>query len=982
MQIVVRSPAGEQELDVALRDPEATVAELLHAVLGEQVPASCRVAGREVARSSPLADSGLHDGAVLEVGAGPAVTVLTGLELVVVGGLHAGAVLPVPPGRSALGRGPGRLAVPGRTVSRTHAHLDVVPEGLRVVDAGSANGTRVDGEVLVPGSPVVLRPGQLMQVGTVGLRVRPTSARTARSGRVDRPPRGPRPAPPEPLAVPVRTSPPTAAPFGVATFAGGLVLAGLLVALSGQLQYAAFSLAMPLLAVGSWYESRRRARTGAARADREHARALEELRCAVVAAGAAERDRLRALAPDLAEALRRAAEGSPLLWERRPDDDDALNLQLGTADLPWLPPLDAPAPACLDDVVVPAAPVVVDLSQGGVVGLVGDRAAALAGARSLLLQAAVQQGPADLVVAVVVAPGREAAWDWVKWLPHTRVAGSPGRRWLAATLHDAAELLPDLPPGALLVLDGDAGARPTSRAARGLVLAGSRDRLPASCTTVVEVLDEDGTALVTDVATGRVVTGIVVGGTDATTARSGALDLARFEDPEVHAAGAGLPAEVRLLPLLGLDDVDGPAVLARWHRSGGAPVTPLGVTASGRLVLDLVRDGAHGLVGGTTGSGKSELLRTLVAGLAATCSPDDLVLVLVDYKGGAAFDACARLPHVVGLVTDLDEQLGSRALTALEAELQTRERLLRSVGADDLAAYRARASTPLPRLLVVVDEFATLAAELPDFVSALVGIAQRGRTLGVHLLLATQRPSGAVKDDIRANTNLRIALRVQDAADSSDVVGAPDAAALSRTTPGRALVRLGPGELVPVQTALVTCVSGGEAARGVDASPFLFGPVSRAPDPAPAAADHDAPTDLARLVDAVVHATALAGCAPARRPWPEPLPPDLDLAALPPREGVAVVALADDPRRQRQEAVGWDPSSGGLLLCGVPGSGTTTALASLALALAAGRPPDRLELQVLDAGAGDLSALAGLPHTGSVVPLADRERTARLLRWL
>ena len=205
----------------------------------------------------------------------------------------------------------------------------------------------------------------------------------------------------------------------------------------------------------------------------------------------------------------------------------------------------------------------------------------------------------------------------------------------------------------------------------------------------------------------------------------------------------------------------------------------------------------------------------MIASLACANRPDEMTFVLVDYKGGSAFSDCAHLPHVTGMVTDLDAHLTQRALASLSAELTRRERVLAAAGAKDIEEYTERGGLqpryrPLPRLVIVIDEFASLVRDLPDFVTGLVGIAQRGRSLGIHLILATQRPSGVVSADIRANTNLRIALRVTDAAESADVIDAPDAAQISRATPGRGYVRLGHASLVPFQAGRI----GGRQCRG------------------------------------------------------------------------------------------------------------------------------------------------------------------------
>ncbi|MCB0977983.1 MAG: hypothetical protein KDB02_11050, partial [Acidimicrobiales bacterium] len=396
----------------------------------------------------------------------------------------------------------------------------------------------------------------------------------------------------------------------------------------------------------------------------------------------------------------------------------------------------------------------------------------------------------------------------------------------------------------------------------------------------------------------------------------------------------------------------------------------------------------HALIAGTTGAGKSELLRTLIASLALRCSPRHVNFLLVDFKGGSAFDACDRLPHTAGIVTDLDGHLAARALRCLEAELRHRERFLREAGAMDLEDHGVRSAQngtePLPRLVVVIDEFATLATELPGFVDALVGVAQRGRSLGVHLVLATQRPAGSVSDNIRANTALRIALRVQDEADSTDVVGTRAAADLPRATPGRAVVRLGPRDLVTAQTAW----TGGRSGRGGSAVGVRHVRIARGTEGEPPSrrptSSHQGPNDLERIVAAVADAWALDGGGPVRRPWPDPLPAELDLTDL--REGATgradqalTLGLADDPDEQALPPYRWEPTDGTLLVVGRPGSGTTTALTTTVLAAAQKWSASELHVHIVDMGAGDLLPLAGLPQVGAVIAADERERQRRLI---
>jgi S-DNA-T family DNA segregation ATPase FtsK/SpoIIIE len=553
---------------------------------------------------------------------------------------------------------------------------------------------------------------------------------------------------------------------------------------------------------------------------------------------------------------------------------------------------------------------------------------------------------------------------------------------------DGAALLEGRPCALRELLAGRGGP------AAGIVIT---DRLPALCTATATV-GADGTAQLRRLTVAETIPGVLATGMTEPQARRLARRLARFEDPELRIEGAGLPDSVGLLPLLELGEVSGRALLPRW-RAGAQSLRAgavIGVTEESLFSVDLDDDGPHGLIAGTTGSGKSELLRTLIVSMATGNDPEHLTFALVDYKGGGALDECARLPHAVGLVTDLDEQLSERALRCLEAELRHREHLLRDVGLSHVTDYQRlrdgarRDLEPMPRLAVVIDEFATLVKALPHFVDSLVSIAQRGRSLGIHLIMATQRPAGSVSDAIKNNVKLRIALRLESTGDSMDVIDNAAAASIGGRQRGRAYYRVSAREVLPVQTALSTASSSTRrSAAAVTVTPFTFTPPPS--QGGGGAGGDDGPTDLQRLVTAAHEALAQGGFSPPRRPWPEPLPARIGPAELPATAdrglqtdaaGLPALALADDPDRQAQYPVGWDPAAGNLLLYGASGYGTTAALAGLALSVARAGSPADWHLYVLDLGAGELAPLEGLPHTGACIGPSERERQGRLIRLL
>ena len=1085
MRFVHRDAGVEREWEVRLGRPDAEVAELA-AALGE--PGSGLVIdGRAAPPGAALAGSGLVMGSEVvladaaaadAVGVGalagsrlprePDITAAAtsdpGAVVRIIGGLDAGLSLPVRTGRVRLGRGEeAEVRVACADVSRLHCEIEVAEDGrVTVTDLGSRNGTDVNGARLT--GPARIGPDDVVcAAGRVPFRVLPAAAlgpvaylnpaREAGPGGTlpfNRAPRVATPATEEPIRLPEPPKRTKGQPLRVSTILAPLVLAGVMVLVLKDAAYALIALFSPVIMLGTTLEDRTRGRFSLRRGRREYAAGSAEARQRLAARREEQKARLHAEFPDVAELGYRAAAPGLRLWERRRGAADFLKLSAGLADLTWTPPVDRgrrndqEPDAALAEAVTAAArltqvPVSVELSEGGVLGLEGDRAAALAAARSMLCQAVTESGPADVAVAVFADEERIGDWDWTKWLPHGADPRSGSSRLVAVGAEPAEVLARSLlseygatsagpvgrdaeskraqMPVLLVVVDGATllEGRPCAlrdllggraAAVSGIVLT---RRLPALCTEVLSV-SADGSGRLRRVATGEHVDEVLISGMTRRRARELARALARFEDPELKAEGSGLPDRVGLLPLLELSGPLDTALTGRWRATAESlrVRAVLGVTERSLFEIDLDDDGPHGLIAGTTGSGKSELLRTLIASMAVGADPEHLTFALVDYKGGGALDECARLPHVVGLVTDLDEQLGERALRCLEAELRYREHALRGVGLSHVREYQRLRDgqrpelEPMPRLVVVIDEFATLVKALPEFVDALVSIAQRGRSLGMHLIMATQRPSGSVSDAIKNNVKLRLALRLESAGDSLDVIDSPAAAGIGSRQWGRGFYRVSANEVLPVQTALSTGVTPAEAATtGVTLLPFRLTSGERAGLPAGEAAaasssstatsvDEDAPTDLTRLVEAARQASDAAGFGAPRRPWPDPLPAlvarwelgasargmQTDTVGLPP------LALADDPDRQAQYPVGWDPAAGNMLIYGVVGSGTSTALTTLALAGAAATPPDRLHLYVLDLGSGDLAPLAELPHTGAYIGPAERARQIRLIRML
>lgn len=1004
------------ELSAPAGTPWSALRSQVLAAVGLPGAGQVRVAGEPLGADLLVGQPPLLDGAVLVAGGSVGGRAPRGmLELHVTSGPDCGRVHRLRPGQHLVGRAAGcDLVLDDPGVSRRHAVLHVGPQGLRLHDLGSANGTVLDGRpVTSTGPAVAVAVGQRLRLGATTVVVRPPAVRRATcrvtgegTVEVNCPPR---PAPAVPQVRLRRPSPvtaPTRHRWPLAAMLVPLLVAVPIALLLRQPVFLLFALMTPVMMVASAVSDRSRGRRDHREALGRHAEQDADVDARLAQALVAELAARRAAAPDAAELLRTVTRPSSRLWERPAGAPDALDLLVGTgritADVTVSDADGATEAVLLDD-----APVVVALTRFGHLGLHGPAETVGGMARHLLCQLAAWHSPRSLTLVVLCGSGSDAvSWRWTRWLPH--VAGDVVRdrgqvQDVVARLLEQVAERSDQPreaagwsgPRTVVVLEAASSlrgvtgmaelmARGPSVGIHAICLDGRRAGLPGECGATLAIgeggPERFGAVLRRE---GQPVQLLLPDAVSVGWADRVARALAPLRDA-TPGARADLPVSVRLLDVLPCDATDPAAVLRQWRERPSSTRVPVGLDVDGVATLDLRTDGPHALVAGTTGAGKSELLRTLVTALAVANRPDELSMVLVDYKGGAAFTACAGLPHVSGVVTDLDAALSQRALQSLGAELTRREHLLADAGADDLDAYDRRraadpALPPVARLVVVIDEFRVLAEELPSFVTGLVRVAAVGRSLGVHLVLATQRPAGIVSADIKANVNLRIALRLRDRSDSDDVIEAPDAARLDPAAPGRAVWRSGSGALRAVQVARVSGTS--DAGDPASVSVRVVG----TPPMPSSATDHRSTDDLARVVAAVSRAADDAGIRAAPAAWLAPLPEvvtDAHLQGLDAPQGV-VLGLVDLPLLQRQPALAWRPGvDGNLGVHGPARSGRTTALLGVAARLSAGTSPDDLHLHVVDAAGGGLRGLAGLPHAGSVLTGDQPRLVARLVERL
>lgn len=754
--------------------------------------------------------------------------------------------------------------------------------------------------------------------------------------------------------------------------------------------------------------------------------------------GARQLQVLTRIHPETADCLPIVLEMQRRLWERRPQEEDFLSLRLGKGSIPAGTTIHtAHEHLTLDEdplasrasqlanlyKTIGGAPVVLELRRHVTAGIVGDREQAIRLARNLILQAAVHHSANELRIVTLCREEEWPLWEFVKWLPHsfdayrnrrTIARDAVSARGLVSLLEEtlqsrlrrevdsapspyylflcaAPEYLQSRPLLNLLTRNEE------SLGACTLFLSDRLEFLPKECNLIVDVKAGHGKVFRRDAADQTQTFTIDSVNHELYDTLARALAPVRLDEE----GQKELPRSVTFLEGYGVHRPEELDIAAGWNtgRPDKSMAVPIGLRAGGEpFYFDIheSRHGPHGLVAGMTGSGKSEMVQSWILSMALRFSPEQAAFVLVDFKGTGLILPFRRLPHLAGVISDLDVNI-ERNLTSLESELTRRKELLDAHGVNSISSYlrlyrEGKAREPLPYLFLVVDEFAEFKQQFPEFMPVVNRIFAIGRTLGVHVILLTQKPGNVVGDNMNANTRFRWCLKVASAADSRDMLHTPDAAFL--TNPGRAYVQVGENEIyeqiqsywsgAPYDPLRKSGSAGEEKISLVEIDGRHIG------------ADTNLTVTIkasrTELETVVAYLDRFAAEHDFKRPrpiWTPRLPKKLCLASILeksfdgkhwPSSGdlQPVAGLVDDPSHQQQFPLVFDfVQQGHIAVYGASGSGKTTLLITTVFSAALSLPPSLLSIYGMDFGGG-MAVLEALPHCGGIAPGEDAEKIQKL----
>ena len=765
--------------------------------------------------------------------------------------------------------------------------------------------------------------------------------------------------------------------------------------------------------------------------------------------------------PDPEVCINRIRNTDSKLWERTPAHSDFLSLRLGMGNVPFALKLNCrqqrfnleedplatePEKVALEFEKVNNVPVCLDLWNGEICGIVGDNDRVMGLLNAIMLQLVTNHGYDDVNIVLLLKDENVFRLAWMKFLPHLWDADYKIRFIACGTAmaHQTLAVLYDVLRGRELNKEDDSRAEslmlphyvfvvddqlllekePIAKylynphkdlGISSIFLAKNKAYLPMNCKIVIS------TGAKAHEISNKEDNSKSIYNPDQVDA--GKLDFIGRQLAPLKIKSSfsqfSLPKSITLNQMYQIKRVEEIDLRSRWlaNRTYMGMSVPIGARAGGELFnLDMHETGfgPHGLVAGTTGSGKSELLQSIIISLAMNYHPHDVVFVLIDYKGGGMADAFKGVPHLVGTITNLGGNQTTRALISIKSELQRRQRIFSDHGVNNIDKYQklfhnGGASIPIPHLIMIADEFAELKAEQPDFMKELVSAARVGRSLGVHLILATQKPSGIVDDQIWSNSKFKICLKVQDTGDSRDVIKREDAAYIKE--PGRAYIQVGNDEVFEMfQSAYAGAdydpLSESKQSKNKEKNVYKIALNGRSDKIYPLheekIAKIELPSQLKSMADHIIQTAKSMSLSALPGPWPPPLEETLFLddildftsgfdyengvwknpAGLLP-ELKPVVGIYDNPREQIQDKLSFDfVTDGNLFIYGMPGSGKTVFLQTLCLSLAHSMSPQEVSIYVMDFGGGAFRHMESLPHIGGVMTVEEEYRLNQFIIFI